>query len=139
MNIQEQAHQKLLIEMENNISSEIEKIHTWLCSNLDDTMSNNIINEDRTLLKCWDFVLKKVEEEYINKNGRKNGGYYVGERVYEFVREYYTLTEELLSKVFKTTDNNKNNKTAKSELVSKSIQKIKPKKKSQPDDQLTLF
>ena len=103
----ENANIKLLKELENNESFEMDKIHVWLNQNMSEEIAHGVMKEDRTIQGCMQYVTKRAKEDF-KKTSSGNGVHMVDDStVYEWVNDFYTLenieVEEIKAEVKKPT------------------------------------
>ena len=126
------AHEKLLTEMNENDNPAIENIHVYLNQSIDDHLAIKILNEEKTIQEAFKYVFYKAKKQ-------ANGSASVmvpKETVYEWVKEFY-LNDDI--KVKKATKEVKKKATDKKATSSVQQSKKTSKVKDNEYEQISLF
>ena len=126
------AHEKLLTEMNENDNPAIENIHVYLNQSMDDHLAIKILNEEKTIKEAFKYVVSKAKEQ---ANGSASA-MVSKETVYEWVKEFY-LNDDI--KVKKATKEVKKKTTNKKSTISVQQSKKTSKVKDNEYEQISLF
>lgn len=117
-------------DLKSDLNGEYQKlIRDHIISQANEELEEKIIASGKNIPDCFNFVLKELEKEYIEKNGRTTGGYACSDgHVYSIAMHYFD--EDSIAK--ETVQANKRKETR--EITSpKEDKKTKVKKPSKEE------
>ena len=130
----EQAHLKLLKEMESNTSSAVDKIHVWLNQNMDEEIAVGVNSEDKTIHKCFSYIVEKARKEANSSSSVM----IEDDVVYSWVKEFYTNKEIKLDELEDIVEPEVT-KPAEKQIITPHPGKSSKKKVDTDVQQLSLF
>lgn len=91
--LKQQAIAKMLVEMNEEHSPAVDKIHNWLCNQDDEDLLNGIMAEDKTINRAMKYCRDKAQES------AKDGVAMIEDAtVYGWVKEYFTTPDLAIDK-----------------------------------------
>ncbi|MGM0183322.1 hypothetical protein IGK74_002287 [Enterococcus sp. AZ150] len=125
--IQGQAFEKMLKELEENHSSTLDSVHNWLCKQEDEELFKGILKEDRTLKNAMEYCIDQAKKQANNQMATMVDD----DTVFSWVKKYFLLNE--VPKIQTRGTVSTTNKTT------TKIQKEKSIKKEVEEQQIALF